>query len=95
MSPVPAIDQAALPADVRSAAPQTRARYQAALSFERQLTTVLAKQLSSTAGEALGSGAYAQLLPEALADAVTAAGGLGLARGLAGLGAPASGEEAA
>jgi hypothetical protein len=91
--PVPAIDQASLPADVRSATPQVRARYQAALSFERQLTTELAKQLSSTAGEALRSGPYAQMLPEALADSITAAGGLGLARGLAGLDARPSGEE--
>ena len=93
MRPLAGIDRRTLPADVRSAAPQARARYQAALSFERQLTTALAKQLSPTAGEALGSGPYARLLPEAVADAVTAAGGLGLARGLAGLDAPASGEE--
>jgi len=88
VTPLPPIDQATLPADVRAAGPQARARYQAALSFERQLTTELAKQLSSTAGESLGSGPYAQLLPEALADGITAAGGLGLARTLAGLDRP-------
>jgi hypothetical protein len=87
---LPAIGQAALPADVRAAEPEDRARYAAALSFERQLTTQLAKQLTATAGESLGSGPYAKLLPEALADSVTAAGGLGLARGLAGLDRPGS-----
>jgi hypothetical protein len=81
----------ALPADVRAAKPQDRARYAAALSFERQLTAQLAKQLTATAGESLGSGPYAKLLPDALADSVTAAGGLGLARGLAGLDRPATG----
>lgn len=85
MSTLPPIDQAALPADVRTASPQARARYEAAAAFERQLTTELAKQLTDTAGDALGSGPYAQLLPDALADALTQDGGLGLARGLAGL----------
>ncbi|MEZ5120066.1 MAG: hypothetical protein R2736_00555 [Solirubrobacterales bacterium] len=79
-----------LPADVRAAGSEARARYAAALSFERQLTAQLAKQLTATAGDALGSGPYAQLLPEALADSITAAGGLGLARGLAGLDRPAT-----
>lgn len=79
-----------LPADVRAAGSEACARYAAALSFEHQLTAQLAKQLTATAGDALGGGPYAQLLPEALADSVTAAGGLGLARGLAGLDRPAT-----
>jgi hypothetical protein len=82
---LPPIDQASLPADVRGASSDVRARYQAALGFERQLVAQLAQQLTKTAGESLGSGPYAQLLPDALADAVTEAGGLGLARQLAGL----------
>lgn len=80
MSVLPPVDQAALPADVRNAGKQARDQYQVALAFERQLTAQLAKQLTSTAGGALEEGPYAQLLPDALADAVTAAGGLGLAR---------------
>jgi len=84
---LPPVDQAALPADVRAAGPEARERYQAALAFERQLTHELAKQLTRTAERASGeeeggSNPYEHLLPDALADAVTAAGGLGLARRL-------------
>lgn len=86
MSVLPPVDQALLPADVRTAGKEARERYHVALAFERQLTAQLAKQLASTAGESLEEGPYAQLLPDALADAVTAAGGLGLARQMAGLG---------
>ena len=83
MTPLPPIDRLALPADVRSASPEVRQGYQAALGFERQLVAQLAKQLSSTAGESMQDGPYAQLLPDALADSIAAAGGLGLARGIA------------
>lgn len=82
MSVLPAIDDALLPADVRSAPSEVRQQYQAALSFEHQLVSELAKQLSTTAGSAMQDGPYAQLLPDALADAITSAGGLGLARGM-------------
>jgi hypothetical protein len=84
VSQLPPIDRLALPADIRTAPSDVRARYQAGLGFERQLVAQLAEQLSATAGESMTSGPYARLLPEALADAVVAAGGLGLARGLAG-----------
>jgi hypothetical protein len=80
---LPPIDRLALPADVRSGSAETRERYEAGLGFERQLVAELAKQLSSTAGESMSGSPYAQLLPDALADAVIAGGGLGLARGLA------------
>jgi hypothetical protein len=83
VSALPPIDDAALPAAVRTGSPQARERYQAGLAFERQLVAQLAKQLTATAGESAGSGPYAQLLPDALADAITAAGGLGLAGDLA------------
>lgn len=86
MSILPPVDQALLPADVRNAGQEARDRYQVALAFERQLTAQLAKQLAGTAGESLEEGPYAQLLPDALADAVTAAGGLGLARQMVDLG---------
>lgn len=83
MTPLPAIDRLALPADVRTASPAVQERYQAALGFERQLVAQLAKQLSATAGDSLSGSPYAQLLPDALADSIVAAGGLGLARTIA------------
>lgn len=82
MSVLPPVDQALLPADIRSASQEVRQQYQAALSFEQSLVSELAKQLSTTAGSAMQDGPYAQLLPDALADAITQAGGLGLARGI-------------
>ena len=80
---LPAIDRVALPADVRNASPEAQQRYRAAVGFERQLVAQLAKQLSETAGETISGGPYAQLLPDALAAAIAAAGGLGLARTIA------------
>jgi Rod binding domain-containing protein len=82
MSTLPPIDRATLPADIRSASTQVQQQYQAGLLFEKQLTTELAKQLTSTAGSSLTDSPYASLLPDALADSITQAGGLGIARTL-------------
>ena len=83
---LPPMDRSLLPADVRDAGPETRQAYQAALGFERMLVAQLAKQLTDTAGgdqeTSAATSAYRDLLPDALADGVTAAGGLGLARQL-------------
>ena len=57
----------------------------AALGFERQLLTQLTEQLAKSAmpeGESAATNAYRDLLPGALADAMVAAGGVGLAAGL-------------
>jgi hypothetical protein len=88
--PVPPIDQALLPTDIRDASPARRKAYEAGLSFERVLVGQLTEQLQKTAedGGDQGGGAYAQLLPDALADGVMAGGGLGLARVLADATAP-------
>jgi Rod binding domain-containing protein len=88
MSTLPPIDQSALPADIRSGSPEKRRSYEAALGFERMLVAQLAKQLTATTkpGEDDGSSAatstYRSMLPDALADGITSAGGLGLARQL-------------
>jgi hypothetical protein len=84
---LPPIDRAALPADVRSATPERRDAYTAALGFERLLVQQLTESLGS---DTLGGGdsPYASLLPEALADGVMSSGGLGLARQLADAAAP-------
>jgi hypothetical protein len=80
VSVLPPIDQSLLPADIRSAPKQVQQQYQAAMSFEQSLVSELTKQLSQTAGSSMEDGPYAQLLPDALSDAITQAGGLGLAR---------------
>jgi Rod binding domain-containing protein len=84
-SAIPPIDQALLPADVRTGTPERRRQYDAALAFERQLVGELTKALADTAKPADGASTsaatktYRDLLPGAMADAVMAEGGLGLA----------------
>src|SRR5262249_33854559 len=89
------IDPSLLPADVRSAGPAARKLYGASLGFERSLVDELAKQLNATtefggqddgdtthssSDVAAGStSVYKDMLPSVLSDAVTGAGGLGLA----------------
>jgi Rod binding domain-containing protein len=88
LSGIPPIDSAALPADVRNGTPQQRKSYEAALGFERMLVQQLAKSLSDTTKSSDDESAdaatttYRGLLPDALADGITSAGGLGLARDL-------------
>ena len=88
MTGLPAIDQSLLPAEVRSGSAADKKSYQAALGFERMLLGELTKAMAETAkpsdedqsGDA-ASTMYMQMLPDQLADAVTANGGLGLAQG--------------
>ncbi len=59
----------------------------AALGFERMLLVQLTQQLAKSAqpegeGSSAASAAYRDLLPGALADAIVAGGGIGLADGL-------------
>jgi Rod binding domain-containing protein len=100
---LPPIDSSLLPADVRSAGPEARELYTAALGFEQLLLEQLAAGLGESAfgdGEdepGLGgaSAMYRQLLPGALAEGLAASGGIGLARGLYdSLVAPAAADEA-
>jgi Rod binding domain-containing protein len=87
---LPPIDQATLPADIRSGSKQDQQAYTAALGFERMLLGELTKQMAETAKPADGddenkdaaSSMYMQMLPDQLADAVTKNGGTGLARSL-------------
>jgi hypothetical protein len=69
---------AALPADIRSAPKARQDAYRGALGFEQ----VLVQQLAEEVLPKDAAGAYANLLPQAFADGLTAAGGLGLARTL-------------
>jgi Rod binding domain-containing protein len=88
VSPIPPIDQALLPAEIRTGSKQDKQSYQAALGFERMLLGELTKAMADTAKPAddeqsgdAASSMYMQMLPDQLADAVTANGGLGLAQG--------------
>ena len=89
MSTIPPIDQSLLPAEVRTGSKQDKQAYTAALGFERMLLGELTKAMAETAkpsdddqsGDA-ASTMYMQMLPDQLADAVTANGGTGLARSL-------------
>jgi Rod binding domain-containing protein len=95
MSTLPPIDASVLPAEVRNGTPAQKKNYQAALSFERVLVQQLTKSMVDTtktdgsgddsddSGDAATSAAtstYQAMLPDALADGITSAGGLGLAQ---------------
>ena len=90
-SALPPIDQASLPADIRTGSAKDKKAYTAALGFERMLLGELTKAMADTAKPAddggddaqpkdAASSMYMQMLPDQLADAVTKNGGLGLAR---------------
>lgn len=90
MSTIGPIDQSLLPREIREGSKQQREAYTAALGFERQLVEQLTKQLATTTRtggedqqESAATKSYRDLMPGALADAVTAAGGLGLAAQIA------------
>jgi Rod binding domain-containing protein len=82
------IDRAALPAEIRAADPGTRKLYSTALEFEqvllRELASALVDSTQSQDDDASGgaAGIYRERLPDALAESLTAAGGVGLAREL-------------
>jgi Rod binding domain-containing protein len=84
-SSLPPIDAALVPAEVRQAGPQAQKLYESALSFESVLTQQLAQSLTSTIQSDSEDGGdsttqiYGQMLPDAFAQGVTSAGGLGLA----------------
>jgi Rod binding domain-containing protein len=82
MSSLPPIDRVNLPADIRAASSSVQQQYTAGLMFEQQLTKTLAQQLTDSSDSSTADSPYASLLPDALADSITQAGGLGIARTL-------------
>ena len=82
---LPTVDRSLLPAEIRSGSRADQRTYAAALGFERMLLAQLTKSMAESAqGEAsedetAASSAYRQMLPDALADAVIAGGGIGFA----------------
>ena len=85
--PASPIDASRMPADVRKAGPEAERLYATALQFESVLTEQLAQAIvpgkDDSASEDGGSSSlYEQLVPQAFAQGVTGAGGLGLAHDL-------------
>jgi len=79
----PALPAVPLPADVRAGGAEARDAYRTAAAFEGLLVRQLTEQLAASTGgeepESAASQAYREQLPQALADGIAAAGGLGLA----------------
>ncbi len=76
----------ALPPEVRAGGADAQERYRSALAFERILLGQLTKAMQATvSAENEGSAAtqaYANMLPDTMADAIVAGGGIGLASDL-------------
>lgn len=83
---LPIVPASAMPAAVRDGTPEQQQSYRAALGFERVFVQQLTKELKTSGladDESAGAqGAYANLVSDAFADGVVAAGGLGLAERL-------------
>jgi Rod binding domain-containing protein len=78
---------ATLPPEIRAAAPAVQQDYRSALAFERVLLGQLTKAMQSSIGGPAQGGsaateAYANMLPDTMADALAAGGGIGLASDL-------------
>ncbi len=87
---LPPIDSALLPADIRQAPQSRKDAYTASLGFEQMLVQQLTESLADSARSAMGGDSpYANMLPQAMADGIMGAGGLGLARQLTDAMAPA------
>jgi Rod binding domain-containing protein len=82
---LPPIDTSLIPANVQNAGPQAVKLYGVALQFEGLLTSQITQQMfDATQGmsddqDQQDGGPYQSMLPGALSDSLTAAGGLGLA----------------
>jgi Rod binding domain-containing protein len=81
-----------LPAEVRNGSKETKEAYAAAVGFERMLVKQLTKSLTDTAalggtsasddGQSGSPAAYKEMIADGIADAITNAGGIGLAEQL-------------
>ncbi|MEY2516104.1 MAG: hypothetical protein QOJ89_3462 [bacterium] len=80
---LPPLAPGAVPASVRAAGADAERSYRTALAFERMLLSQVTKAMQATAegdGEpSAATSAYMQMLPETMADSLTAGGGIGLA----------------
>lgn len=83
------ISSTAIPADVKAAGAEAQEQYKAALGFEHSLIQQLTKTMfksgeggEESEGESAATSAYKDMMPGTLADAVTNAGGIGMAEDL-------------
>jgi Rod binding domain-containing protein len=76
---LPAISNAALPADVRAQGTEAVKNYKTALSFEQMLAGQLVKSMVGSTGE-LAEGAYASTMQDTLSSALVGGRGLGIAQ---------------
>ena len=77
LSALPSVPDSALPRSVREGSPADRQSYKAALGFERMFVEQLLK--SATGGKGFIEGPQGAAVDGALADAMVANGGFGLA----------------
>lgn len=77
LSALPSVPDSALPRAVREGSPGERQSYRAALGFERMFVEQLLK--SATGGKGFVEGPQGAAVDSALADAMVANGGFGLA----------------
>jgi Rod binding domain-containing protein len=75
---LPQVSELALPREVRSGSAADKQAYQVAAGFEKVLVGELVKELAK-ASPALSEGPRAGAVGDAMTDALTNAGGLGLA----------------
>jgi Rod binding domain-containing protein len=78
---VPAIANAALPADIRAAGTDAQKNYKSALAFEQMLVGELVKEMVPKDSE-MSKGPYASSMQDTLSAALVGGQGLGLARQL-------------
>ncbi len=78
-----------LPPEVRKGGKEAKEAYAAALGFERMLVEQLTKSLTDSAaiggaekGQSGSPAAYREMISDGIADAITSAGGIGLAQDL-------------
>jgi hypothetical protein len=86
LSALPPVAPGAIPADVRAEGPKAVRSYESALGFERLLLSKLLTEAlpeeNEGEGEGEGSEPRAVSMPETLADAISSAGGTGIAADL-------------
>lgn len=85
-APATPVAGAPLPPEIRAAGKRAQDEYRSALAFERVLLGHVTRTMQSTIGAPEGASApteaYENMLPDAIADAVIAGGGIGLASDL-------------
>lgn len=78
---LPIVDRAALPADIRRASRADQDAFRAALGFEQALVAQMLRSVDALTSSAEDAGpAHKEMVPSALAESMTARGGVGLAR---------------